>query len=116
MIKKLLMTGLLILTLSQTVFPQGVFVPSILRLTDDSDHNRLLLIKSDGTYLMVFGVDALRVESFGALTVKGCSLSLQETTEQYRVVVTGDICNRTGKAVLQLYGVGVFTILDRTQN
>jgi hypothetical protein len=88
------------------------FLPS-LRLRDEVNSTRIFLLKSDGTYF-TNACPIYRVESFGQLTRKGCVVSLNETTPAYRVAMVGDACKGTGKLVLQVFGIGTFTVIDRT--
>jgi hypothetical protein len=103
----------LLVTLTIPTYPQ-TFVPNLVRLSDDSNPSHILIVKTDGSYLLLMGLDSLRIESFATLNRKGDYLSFEETTPWYRVVVVANIANRTGKVVVNYFNVGTFTIVDRT--
>jgi hypothetical protein len=113
MIKRMFRFIIALLCLNTFAFAQGTFVPSLVRLRDDSSPSHQLIVKSDGSYLLLMGLDSLRIESFANLQKKGCTVSFSETTEWYRVVVMADVCQGTGKAVVNYFGLGTFTVLDR---
>lgn len=121
MIRKLTVTFLLLLSLTITATAQSGFgtppyVPTLTRLRDDSLTNRIVIIREDGSYLVSFGIGALRIESRGALVRHGCAVTLAEQTSRYRVLITADACQGTGKATINYFNVGSYTITDRTAN
>jgi len=113
--RKILLLSLLLVAFANVAQAQ-TFVPSLLRLRDDAHTERIFLLKDNGDYLLTFNIDALRIESHGSLIRNGCSVKMEEVTDRYRMVMVGDVCARTGKVVLQVFGIGNFTILDKTRD
>lgn len=90
------------------------FVPNIARIQDSTNSQHLCIVKADGSYFVTFQVDALRIESFGNLSIKGDFLTFEEVTPRYRVLVVADLKKGVGKVVVNYTGIGTMTILDRT--
>lgn len=88
-------------------------LPTMLRLSDDTSPSRICLVKDDGTYAVIVGIDELRIESFGKMKKMGDYLVLEEVTPRYRVLLVANIKNQTGKLIVDYTGVGQLTILDR---
>lgn len=117
--KKLLALCIVLLTLTTSAFAQFGFPPNtatLLRLRDDKNTAAIVIVKADGSYLLTFQVDALRIESSGKMIRLGDMVVLAEQTQSYQVVLSGNTQAGTGKAVVTYFGVGTFVILDQTAN
>jgi hypothetical protein len=110
--KKIFACLLVALTVSINASAQN-FVPSIARIQDSTNNLHVCIIKADGSYFVTFQVDALRIESFGQLNIKGDFLTFEEVTPRYRVLVVADLRKGTGKVVVNYTGLGTMTILDK---
>jgi hypothetical protein len=111
--KKIFACLLVILTVSINTTAQN-FVPNIARIQDSTNNLHVCLVKADGSYFITFQVDALRIESFGQLNIKGDFLTFEEVTPRYRVLVVADLRKGVGKVVVNYTGLGTMTILDKS--
>lgn len=117
---RMILAILTLLAISTATFAQqptdGNFIPNLVRLRDNATFEKQLFVKEDGAFLVIVGIDAMRIESYAPLNRRGCNLSFSETTDWYRVVVVADACKGTGKATINYFGLGTITIIDSASN
>lgn len=117
MIKNLLTLFILVCASASSVLCQGPANPApgeiMLQLKDRADSGRTLTVREHGHFAWT---NPVQVDGREVFSLRDCSLIQIVTRPEYRLITTGDVCKQTGKAVLQLFGVGTFTILDSTAN
>lgn len=91
----------------------GQLPAPVIFLQDNSAPARQVSVYSDGSYSFTTGTGITKAGT-GTLRAKGCTAILEDSDADARIVVRADSCRQTGTATLQIFGVGTFTITDKT--
>lgn len=92
---------------------EDMFEP-LVYLQDDQYPTHILFISATGEYFLTFGIGAIQVTGIGRLRVRGSFFTLEDTTDRYRILASGNLSNYTGKVTLNYFSIGNYTITDRT--
>lgn len=96
---KLIMIGLMLfslLAISASGQKQKTFEQVILQ--DDKSGDHLVIVLSEGSYKFESCNENLAISGIGRISITGCKVSLEDISDDRRVLVEADLCEKTGKA------------------
>lgn len=96
---RIIIMGLMILSLlAISVSGQKLKTVQEVILQDDKSGDHLLFVIGDGAYKFESCNENFAISGVGTVSITGCTVDLQDISDDRRVLVEVDLCQKTGKA------------------
>lgn len=96
---KLIIMGMIISALlAVSVSGQRIRSSTEVTLQDDKSGDHLVIVLSEGSYKFESCNENLAISGIGRISITGCKVSLEDISDDRRVLVEADLCEKTGKA------------------
>jgi hypothetical protein len=73
-------------------------------LQDDESGDHLIFVISDGSYKFESCKENFAISGVGRVSITGCTIDLQDISDDRRVLVEVDLCQKSGKADIAFQG------------